>query len=198
MLKRPTLAASALLIASTATIALAQTVTAPAANRSRDDAAVVQAIQSAKVSLVQAIDIAEQQGGQGSRAVEVEFEAAKADSAGPGRYEVKVLTQDGKVVKYKLDANSGQVVETENERFESLFTRFKPADLQNAQTSLKQALTIAEQRIGAGARAIEAEVERESGTLRYEITVATTAGDGRSQEVTIDAGSGQVVSTKTD
>jgi uncharacterized membrane protein YkoI len=72
------------------------------------------------------------------------------------------------------------VVETENERFESLFTRLKPADLQNARISLKQALAIAEQHIGAGARAIEAEVERESGALRYEITVATSAGDGRS------------------
>jgi hypothetical protein len=75
MLKRLVLTASAIALAAATTVALAQTT--PPSNVTRGDARVVRAIQSAKVSIVQAIDAAEQRSGQGSRAIEVDFEVAK-------------------------------------------------------------------------------------------------------------------------
>jgi uncharacterized membrane protein YkoI len=83
------------------------------------------------------------------------------------------------------------VIKTENQPIERFFTRLKPADFQNARMSLKDAIATAEQRAGAGARAVEAEVDRENNAVVYEIEVATAE---RSQEVKVDA-NGQVVST---
>ena len=143
----------------------------------------VQAIQNMKVSLSQAIDTAEKQG-QG-KAIDAEFER----SGNAGYYSVKVLSSDNsKLTEYKIDGNSGQVTGTDNEPTEKFFTRLKPADLQSARTSLKQALATAEKQ--ASGKAIDAEVEREGSGVQYKITVAN--GD-RTQDVKID-GNGQVVS----
>jgi uncharacterized membrane protein YkoI len=136
-----------------------------------------------KVSLSQAIDTAEKEGR--GKAIDAEFER----SGNTGYYAVKVLSDDGnKLVQYKIDGNSGQVTGTDNEAIEKFFTRLKPADLQNARTSLKQALATAERQ--AGGKAVEAEVEREGAGVQYRVTVAN--GD-RTQDVRID-GNGQLVS----
>ena len=143
----------------------------------------VQAIQSMKVSLSQAIDTAEKEGH--GKAIDAEFER----SGNAGYYAVKVLSNDGnKLVQFKIDGNSGQVTGTDNEAIEKFFTRLKPADLQNARTSLKQALATAERQ--AGGKAVDAEVEREGAGVQYKVTVAN--GD-RTQDVRID-GNGQLVS----
>ena len=143
----------------------------------------VQAIQNMKVSLSQAIDTAEKQG-QG-KAIDAEFER----SGNAGYYSVKVLSNDNsKLTEYKIDGNSGQVTGTDNEPVEKFFTRLKPADLQNAHTSLKQALATAEKQVSG--KAIDAEVEREGSGVQYKITVAN--GD-RTQDVKVD-GNGQIVS----
>jgi uncharacterized membrane protein YkoI len=52
--------------------------------------------------------------------------------------------------------------------------------VQNAPTTLKQAVAIAEQK--AGGKAAEAEIEREASTVRYKITVMTGS---QSQEITV-------------
>jgi uncharacterized membrane protein YkoI len=143
----------------------------------------VQAIQAMKVSLAQALDTAEQQGH--GKAIDAEFER----SGNAGYYAIKVLSNDNsKLTEYKIDGNSGQVTGTDNEPIEKFFTRLKPADLQNARTSLKQALATAEKQVGG--KAIDAEVEREGSGVQYKVTVAN--GD-RTQDVKID-GNGQVVS----
>jgi uncharacterized membrane protein YkoI len=143
----------------------------------------VQAIQNMKVSLGQALDTAEQQGR--GKAIDAEFER----SGNAGYYAIKVLSNDNsKLTEYKIDGNSGQVTGSDDEPVEKFFTRLKPADLQNARTSLKQALATAEKQ--AGGKAIDAEVEREGSGVQYKITVAN--GD-RTQDVRID-GNGQVVS----
>jgi len=143
----------------------------------------VQAIQNMKVSLAQAIDTAEQQGR--GKAIDAEFER----SGNAGYYAIKVLSNDNsKLTEYKIDGNSGQVTGSDNEPIEKFFTRLKPADLQNARTSLKQALATAEKQ--AGGKAIDAEVEREGSGVQYKVTVAN--GD-RTQDVRID-GNGQIVS----
>ncbi|HEU4519030.1 MAG TPA: PepSY domain-containing protein [Microvirga sp.] len=164
------------------------TTTAPApGGTGRAGSSDFQALQAVKVPLSQAIATVEQQG-QG-RAISAEFEAQ--DGNEPAHYEIKVVQNDGKLVEHEVDANTGQVIKTENQPIERFFTRLKPADFQSARMSLKDAIATAEQRAGAGARAVEAEVDRENNAVVYEIEVATAE---RSQEVKIDA-NGQVVST---
>ena len=197
MLKHIAPVSAALLL--TTALALAQTTTPPGAgpaatgttNASPPPGASApaqgssefQAIQRMKVPLAQAIDTAESQG-QG-RAIGAEFE-----DDGP-HYEIKVVMGDGRLMEYHINADTGQVIKSENQPIERYFTRLSPADFQNARTSLKDAITIAEQRLGGGARAVEAEVEREGDTVVYEIEVINAE---RSQEIKID-GNGQVVST---
>ena len=141
----------------------------------------VRALEKAKVSLTQAIDIAARQGN--GIAIDAEFE----EDDGRGTYEVKVLGE-GTLVTYTLDAESGSVTDTENERIEQYFTRLKPADLRDARTTLGQAIGMAEQR--AGGKAMDAEVEREGDHVEYEVTVARP--DGSAQEIRINGTSGQV------
>jgi uncharacterized membrane protein YkoI len=164
------------------------TTTAPSAGTTpRAGSSDYQALQAVKVPLAQAIATTEQQG-QG-RAISAEFEAK--DGNEPAHYEIKVVQNDGKLVEHVVDAETGQVTKSTNQPIERFFTRLKPADFQNARMSLKDAIATAEQRAGAGARAVEAEVDRENNAVVYEIEVATAE---RSQEVKVDA-NGQVVST---
>lgn len=146
------------------------------------DSQSLKALQAAKITLAQAIDAAEAR--TPGRAIEADFEVEN----NVGQYEIKMLGADGKLVEHHVDATSGQVTKSENHRIESFFTRLKPADVQNARTSLKQAIATAEQK--AGGRATKAEIEREASSLRYKITVAN--GD-RTQEVNVDV-NGQIVS----
>ena len=167
---------------STATQATPNAAGAPSSSAS-------QPFQSAKVPLSQAIDTAEKQGGTG-RAISAEFE--KQEGNDPAHYEIKVVYDDGRLVEHFIDANSGQVIKSENQPFERYFTRLKVSDFQNAKTTLKEAVTLAEQRAGAGAKAIEAEVDREGDSVVYEIEVST--GD-KSQEFKVDV-NGQVLASK--
>lgn len=138
------------------------------------------ALDQAKLSLTQAINTAEQQGG--GKAIEAEFDSED----GAAMYEVSVLGAD-KLQKYKLDANTGQVRETDNETIEKYFTRLKPEAVNSAKTTLSQAIGIAEQRVGG--KAAKAEIDREGDSVSYEVTVAKA--DGTAQEVKIGA-DGQV------
>jgi uncharacterized membrane protein YkoI len=144
----------------------------------RDD---IQALGQAKLSLTQAIEMAAKEGN--GVAIDAEFE----QDDGRGNYEVKVLGQDT-LVTYTLDADSGAVLDTENERLEKYFTRLEPQDLRNAHTTLAQAIGVAEQRVGG--KAIDAEVSREGDHVEYEVTVAQPGG--MSQEIRINGASGQV------
>ncbi|MGA0533152.1 PepSY domain-containing protein [Hansschlegelia sp. KR7-227] len=131
---------------------------------------------NAKVSIVQAIDAAEQKG-QG-KATDAEFE----DDNG-GRWEIKVLSGGGdKLTEYYVDPNSGQVTGEEEQTFEKYFTMLKPADFQKAQVQLKDAIAAAE--TAAKGKAIGAEVERSGDAVAYEIDVAT---DNGVQDVDVDA-----------
>ncbi|KOX53774.1 hypothetical protein ADL19_15370, partial [Streptomyces purpurogeneiscleroticus] len=81
-----------------------------------------------------------------------------------------------------IDANSGQVIKSDNHPIESYFIRLKPSDVQNAPASLKQAVATAEQK--AGGKAAEAEVERAADSVQYKITVVTGS---QSQEIRVGA-----------
>ena len=136
--------------------------------------------QAAQITLAQAIDTAEQQGQ--AKAISAEFEEDDG-----GQWEIKVIRSDGSLVEHTIDGKTGQIRRSENQRLESIFSRLKPADFQNARTSLKQAIALAEQQ--GGGRAVEAEIERENNTVQYEITVVN--GD-RSTELKISA-EGQIL-----
>lgn len=180
---RLTLAATALMLA--AGFALAQTNAptnptspnptpanpAPSGATQGSFPAKYQGARAARLSLQQAIDAAEAQGGGGGRAVDADFDTAERDE--PAHYEIKVLHADGRLVEHSVNADTGQVYKSENQPIERYFTRLSVEDLRAARTSLKQAIAAAEARAGAGARAVEAEIEREGSTVAYEIDVAT-------------------------
>ena len=98
---------------------------------------------SAKLSLKDAIAMAEKQGN--GKAIDAEIESKGATAA----YAVEVLSNDGKtLMEYKLDVNTGQTRDSKNEAIEKIFTRAKPQDIASAATSLSDAITVAEQQTG--------------------------------------------------
>ena len=167
-----------------AAVAMALAVSAAQADSAKRE---VQAMEGAKVSLTDAIRKAEREGN--GKAIDADY---KASSKGVGAYEVKVLSNDGtKLMKYKLDANTGKVESMGNESFEKVFTRIKPQDISNAQTSLVSAVHMAEEH--AGGKALDADVDHAGNTVRYEVKVAKT--DGTTEKVKID-GNGHLASAK--
>ncbi|WP_342151253.1 PepSY domain-containing protein [Methylorubrum sp. SB2] len=131
-----------------------------------------QAAPLAKTSLAQAISTAEGKEA-GGRAIDADFELA--DGKNPAHYSIKVVYPDGKLVEHGINADTGELYKSENQPIERYFTRLKVADFNNAKVSLKDALTIAEQKAGGG-KAYEAEVEREGNAVEYEISVALPDG----------------------
>jgi uncharacterized membrane protein YkoI len=184
MLKLSTVSAGVLCLMTS--LAIAQTSPAPATGttgttRTNSVSSELQAIRAASVSMAQAIEIVEKQAG--GRAISIDFE--ERDGNEPAHYEIKVVSADGKLVEYNIDAMTGAVLKSENQPIERYFTRLKPADIQTAKTSLKDAIALAERQAGPDARAIEAEIEREGGTVAYEIEVAV-GNDTQDFDVTAD------------
>jgi uncharacterized membrane protein YkoI len=168
-----------------ATLAMGFAVTATqAANAAREDVA----LSNAKVSLNQAIGIAEQQGS--GQATSADYMPKKGTM---GHYDVKVLSSDGsKLVKYRVSPNTGKVVEASNERFEKVFTRIKPEALQNAPTSLKSAIKNAEAQTGG--KVVDADADRDGDQVRYTLKVAKA--DGTTEKIKINGADGKVASAK--
>lgn len=147
-----------------------------------------QSLEKAKISLTEAIRIAEKQGNGQAISAEYEFK-----SGNPAYYEIKVLRNDGeKLTKYELSPSTGTVKEVSDEKFEKLFTRIKPTAIQNAPTSLTRAITTAETR--AGGKAKDAQVNRDGDQLQYKIEVVKL--DGTSEKLQINGSDGKVASAK--
>jgi uncharacterized membrane protein YkoI len=170
-----------------AAVALGGAVSASqAANAARED----QNLSEAKVSLTQAIGIAEKQGS--GQAVDADY-TAKHGGKQMGYYDVKVLSSDGsKLTKYEVDPMTGKITEASNQPFEKVFTRIKPTDLQNAPTSLKSAITTAESQ--SGGKAVDADTDKSGNTVRYTVKVAKA--DGTTEKVKINGTNGKVASAK--
>ncbi|AWN39673.1 PepSY domain-containing protein [Methylobacterium durans] len=178
MLTRLATAAGLLALTTSLAVAQAPAATNPPANQASSDMKEFQIAKLAKVSLADALTKAESQGDKG-RAIDADFE--KADGKNPAHYSIKVVYPDGKLVEYGINADTGDVYKSENQPIERYFTRLKTADFQNAKTSLKDAIAIAERKAGGG-KAYEAEVERDGNAVQYEISVALA---DRSQEVKV-------------
>jgi uncharacterized membrane protein YkoI len=145
-----------------------------------------EALRTAKVSLTEAIHIAEKQGN--GHAISAEFEFKGGD---PAYYDVKVLSSDGsKLTRFDLNPTTGKIKETSNEKFEKLFTRIKPTSIQNAPTSLTRAIATAEQR--SGGRATQAQIDRDGDQVKY--TVEIVKLDGESEKIKVNGSDGKVAS----
>ena len=159
--------------------------TAQASDSARHEA---QAMEKAKISLAEAIRTAETHGNGQATSAEYVFK-----SGNPAHYQVKVLRNDGqKLTEYDLDANTGQIKEVSDDKFEKLFTRIKPTAIQNAPTSLTRAISTAETR--SGGRAREATVNRDGDQLQYDVEVVKL--DGTSEKLKINGSDGKVASAK--
>jgi len=171
----------------TLVIAAVSTVMAMGAAQASDSARhEAQAMEKAKISLTEAIHIAERQGNGQATSAEYEFKNGNA-----AHYEVDVLRNDGqKLTRYELSPSTGAVKEVSDEKFEKLFTRLKPTAIQNAPTSLTRAISTAETR--SGGKAKEAEVKRDGDQLLYKVEVVKL--DGTSQKLEINGSDGKVAS----
>ena len=139
------------------------------------EAASYETLSNAKMSLTGAIEAVEEK--SGGKVIEAEF-----DDEDGGTYEISVLTGE-KLQEYELNASSGAVREIENEMFEKYLIRLDPERLSSAETSLVEAIAIAEKQVGG--KAAEADVDRSGDTVDYEIEVVTA--DGAAREVTVTA-----------
>jgi uncharacterized membrane protein YkoI len=127
-----------------------------------------EALNKTMVSLTQATQIAEKQ--EPGKTISVEFDIEKNVPL----WEVKVLGKEG-VKEYKIDAASGVVVKVEDERTRGKLTNsvtgMNLKDLDNAKTSLVQAVTTAEKKLNG--KAVKVQVEHEHGSIQYDIFVRT-------------------------
>ncbi|MFC6738062.1 PepSY domain-containing protein [Methylobacterium tardum] len=112
------------------------------------------------------------------RAIMAEFEGG----IGKPCYEVKLLSDDGKLTHHRVDANSGQVTKSDDHPIESYFTSLKPSNLRDVDLSLRQAAVIAAK---TGDKVAEAQIEREDDGVQYKITVVTN-GEGHEVKVGAD------------
>lgn len=164
-------------------IALGSAVTAGyAADAARESAT----LGHAKVSLNQAITVAEEQGS--GQAIDAEY-LPKSDAT--GMYDVKVLSMDGKkLLNFNINPENGRVLKATREHVGKVFTRIKPADLEKAQTPLKGAIKAAEAQTGG--KAVMADTDRHGATVRYTVKVVMT--DGTSQTIKVNGADGKVAS----
>jgi len=172
----------------TAVVAALAMIFAVSAAQSANTTRQQQALSNAKISLPQAVSLAQEQGG--GQAISAEYDLK---SGAAGEYQVKVLSSDGKkLTKYRVDPNTGNITSAANEPFEKVFTRLKPTSIQNAPTSLTRAITAAEQR--AGGKATDASVDRDGDQVKYTVKVAKA--DGTTEKVRVNGADGKVASAR--
>jgi uncharacterized membrane protein YkoI len=154
--------------------------TSYAADAAREDAM----LSHARVSMNQAITVSEEQGS--GQAIDAEY---IPKSGGPGMYDVKVLSMDGrKLLDFNINPENGRVLKATRERVGKVFTRIKPADLQSAQIPLKGAIKTAEAQTGG--KAVRADIDRQGDTVRYTVKIAMA--DGTSQTIKVNGADGKL------
>ena len=166
-------------------IVLGSAVTASyAADAARESAA----LSHARISMNQAITVAEEQGS--GQAIDAEY---SPKSGAMGMYDVKVLSMDGKkLLDFNINPENGRVLKATREHVGKLFTHIRPADLEKAQTPLKGAIKTAEAQTGG--KAVMADTDRHEDTVRYTVKVVMT--DGATQTIKVDGADGKVASAR--
>lgn len=145
----------------------------------------IAAVLGAKTSITQAIAIAERQ--SGGRAMKIGVEKKN----GAFLYEVKTVSKD-RITEVVIDPASGKVVGTEGEGLIARMFNGEDQDelakLDASPTTLAAAIATAERQIGG--QAIEASVDDEDNTVRFEVEVAR---DNALHKVMIDGATGKVM-----
>jgi uncharacterized membrane protein YkoI len=148
-----------------------------------EEAREIETVRTAPVSLPQAIATAEQQ--SNGRAVSAEAEENDSGVI----YQVTTIAGE-KIVEFRIDPQSGNVVETEDEKVQG-DDADEYAGAAQLRTTLAAAIGAAEQ--ATGGTAIEAGLDDEDGKALYEIELA--AADGTIHKAHVGAASGKVVKT---
>lgn len=151
----------------------------------------VSAMQS-KISLTQAIDIAKQNA-KGDL-VSAEFDYNDDDDnkgTATNEYEVEFIS-NGTSYEVKIDANTGKVIETEQEKLDKEDMAEYSA-LKQAKVTLTSAMQKATQSVKG--KVIGVEFELEKGQALYDIEVVR---DNQIYDVSIDANTGKVLSSQVD
>lgn len=160
-----------LAISALPSIAFAQDKVGPGPSPNSQSQSAFDGIKESRVSVPQAIDVAEK--ASGGHAVEAVF---TPHARGGGNHDVVILQPDGGLKHYYIDANNSVITGATDLPLSNLYTRFTKDKLTAAKTTLTQAVGIAEAQ-KAGDRAIAGAVELEGDGVAYNITLAGPDGD---------------------
>jgi len=153
-----------------------------------DEAEDYRAIESASITLSQAIDIAGKTAE--GQVLEAEFEV----ESGAPVFRVRIVRPDGKVQRITIDSRSGEVLRTSprgaverlEEKLESFFRR-RPRIPEAPKLKLRDAVVAVERAVID--KVVEAEVEKDkTGVFWYEIKVMN---DDETQSIMVDPESGK-------
>ena len=152
----------------------------------------VSAMQS-KISLTQAIDIAKQNAKGDLVSAEFDYDDDDDDNKGTAtsEYEVEFIS-NGTSYEVKIDANTGKVIKTEQEKLDKEDMAEYSA-MKQAKVTLTSAMQKATQSVNG--KVIGVEFELEKGQALYDIEVVK---DNQIYDVSIDANTGKVLSSQVD
>jgi len=150
----------------------------------------VSAMQS-KISLTQAIDIAKQNAKGDLVSAEFDYDDEDGNGAATSEYEVEFIS-NGMAYEIKIDANTGKVIETDEEKLDKKDMAEYSA-LMQAKVTLTSAMQTASQSVNG--KIIGVEFELEKGQALYDIEVVK---DNQIYDVSIDANTGKVLSSQVD
>lgn len=169
----------------------ANAIAAPVANTKAvaSSSEALSAMQS-KISLTQAINIAKQNAKGDLVSAEFDYDD-DGKNKGTGKYEVEFVS-NGTSYEVKIDANTGKVLKTKQEKLDK-----KELAEYNAMKQAKVSLTSAMQKAAQSlnGKVISAEFEVEKGQSVYDIEVVK---GNQIYDVSIDANTGKVLSSQVD
>ncbi|AMN67482.1 PepSY domain-containing protein [Psychrobacter sp. P11G5] len=172
----------------------ATAIAAPAANTKAvtESSEAISAMQS-KISLSQAIEIAKQnaKGDLVSAGFDYDDDDDNGKGAVTGEYEVEFVS-NGTAYEVKIDANTGKVLKTEQEKLDKEDMAEYSA-MKQAKVTLTRAMQKAAQSVNG--KVISAEFELEKGQSVYDIEVVK---GNQIYDVSIDANTGKVLSSQFD
>ena len=167
----------------------ATAIAAPVANTKAvaSSSEALSAMQS-KISLTQAINIAKQNAKGDLVSAEFDYDD-DGKNKGTGKYKVE-LVSNGTSYEVKMDANTGKVLKTKQEKLDK-----KELAEYNAMKQAKVSLTSAMQKAAQSlnGKVISAEFELEKGQSVYDIEVLK---ENQIYDVSIDANTGKVLSSQ--
>ena len=178
----------ALTIASVGATAIA----APTANTKAvtGSSEAISAMQS-KISLTQAIDIAKRSAKGDLVSASFDYDDDNDKGAKNDEYEIKLIS-NGTSYEVKIDANTGKVLKTEQEKLDKEDMAEYSA-MKQAKVSLNSAVQKATQRVNG--KVISAGFDLEKGQSIYDIEVVK---NNQIYDVSIDANTGKVLSSQVD